>query len=276
MTEPGHQPSLRVSRLARTAGGFAEGQRAVPAEVAVALTYNGSTHAVMMATPADYEDFAIGFSLSEGVIDSPSDIREIDVVETAAGIDLQIWLTDDKVERHVARRRAIAGPTGCGLCGIESLAEAVRPAAVVNSETRFSPEQIIAALASLAPAQRLNAETRSVHAAAYWEPSAGLVAVREDVGRHNALDKLAGALARRETNAARGLLLLTSRVSVEMVQKAARLGVPVLVAVSAPTSLAIEMARQAGITLIAVARSSEFEIFTRPDRVLQGVRHHVA
>src|SRR3546814_9989558 len=116
----------------------------------------------MMATPADYEDFAVCFSLSEGVIDGLSDIREIDVVETEAGIDLQIWLVDDKAERHVARRRAIAGPTGCGLCGIESLAEAVRPAVVVDSETRFSPEQITAALASLAPAQRLNAETRDV------------------------------------------------------------------------------------------------------------------
>lgn len=276
MTQPGHQPSIRVRRLARTAAGFAEGQRAVPAEMAVALSYNGSTHAVMMATPADCEDFAVGFSLSEGVIDSPADIREIDVVDTEAGIDLQIWLTDDKAERHVARRRAIAGPTGCGLCGIESLQEAVRPAATVDSEARFSPEQIVAAVASLAPAQRLNAETRAVHAAAYWEPAAGLLALREDVGRHNALDKLAGALARRGTSAGRGLLLLTSRVSVEMVQKAARLGVPVLVAVSAPTSLAIEMAGRAGITLIAVARGSDFEIFTRSDRVLQGARHHVA
>jgi FdhD protein len=276
MTVAGRQPSIRVDRLARTAGGFADGQRAVPAEAAVAFSYNGSTHAVMMATPADFEDFAMGFSLSEGVIDRPADIREIAVVETEAGIDLQIWLSDEKAEAQSRRRRALAGPTGCGLCGIESLTEAVKPAALVGSESRFSPEQVAAAMATLAPAQRLNAETRAVHAAAYWEPGAGLVALREDVGRHNALDKLAGALARSGSGAARGLLLLTSRVSVEMVQKAARMGVPVLVAVSAPTSLAIDMARQAGITLIAVARGSEFEIFTRPDRILQGVRHHVA
>ena len=276
MTQPGRKPSIRVDRLARTGGGFTEGQRAVPAEVAVALTYNGGTHAVMMATPADYEDFATGFSLSEGVIDSPADIREIEVVETEAGIDLQIWLSDEKAKSLSARRRAMAGPTGCGLCGIESLTEALRPPAIVDGESRFTPEQVAAAMAALAPAQKLNAETRAVHAAAYWEPGAGLVALREDVGRHNALDKLAGALARDGKVAARGLLLLTSRVSVEMVQKAARIGVPVLVAVSVPTALAIETARAAGITLVAVARGSDFEIFTRPDRILQGVRHHVA
>jgi len=276
MTETVRQPSIRVARLARAGHSFVQGQRTVPTEAAVALTYNGSTHAVMMATPADYEDFAIGFSLSEGIIAGPADIREIEVVETAAGIDLQIWLNDDRATAYVARRRVMTGPTGCGLCGIESLQAAVGPAAQVDGETRYSADQIVAALAALPASQRLNVETRAVHAAAYWEPAAGLIALREDVGRHNALDKLAGALARRQLSAIHGLLLLTSRVSVEMVQKAAKLGAPVVVAVSAPTSLAIDVANQAGITLIAVARGSEFEIFTRPERILQGAQSHVA
>ncbi|WP_370154340.1 formate dehydrogenase accessory sulfurtransferase FdhD [Ferrovibrio sp.] len=270
------QPSRRVVRQAWTGSGFAGGERAVPEETAVAITCNGSTHAVMMATPADCEDFAIGFCLSEGIVATAGEIREIEVVETAAGLDLRLWLADDRAAAYAARRRAIAGPTGCGLCGIESLDEAMRPATRVDSDARFTPDQIIAAMATLPPAQRLNTVTRAVHGAGFWEPGADLVAIREDVGRHNALDKLAGALARQGTAVSRGLLLLTSRVSVEMVQKAARLGVPALVAVSAPTSLAIAMAEQAGLTLVAVARGSEFEVFTRPDRVLQGARDHVA
>lgn len=267
---------LRVPGQAWRDGGLHDSHRALPVESAVALTYNGSTHAVMMASPADLEDFAIGFSLAEGIIDAPGDIEEMQAVETPDGIDLQLWLNPALADRHAARRRFMAGPTGCGLCGIESLEQAVKPPAVVSAEPRFTPEMIAQALATLPAAQRLNAETRAVHAAGYWEPGAGLVALREDVGRHNALDKLAGALAREQQTAQRGLLLLTSRVSVEMVQKAARLGVPAMVAVSAPTSLALSMAEAAGITLIAVARGEEFEVFSRPDRLLPGVSHHVA
>jgi FdhD protein len=178
-----------------------------------------------------------------------------------------MWLADKKAVRLSERRRHIAGPTGCGLCGIDSIAEAVRPAAVVAKGRSFSPRELMTAMAGLSPLQPINIETRAVHAAAFWTPSAGIVALREDVGRHNALDKLAGALAQTKTPASEGVVLLTSRVSVEMVQKTAAMGAPVMVAVSAPTALAVRMAEAAGITLVAVARSDGFEIFTHPDRI---------
>lgn len=272
----GVQPIRRIARGAWTGTTMESGKRAVPVEVAVAFVYNGTTHAVMMATPADLDDFAVGFSLSEGVIRQPTDLESLEVIESSAGIEVRMWLTSACAEAYTARRRFMAGPTGCGLCGIESLEEAVKPPGHVVSELRVAPATIAAALATLPAAQRLNAETRAVHAAGYWEAGSGLVALREDVGRHNALDKLAGALARQSVVASRGLLLLTSRVSVEMVQKASRIGVPVIVAVSAPTSLALETAEQAGITLVAIARGNEFEVFTRPDRVNVGVKDHVA
>jgi len=261
-------PVRRQSRIAWRQGRAANGERALPVETAVALVFNGSSHAVMMASPADLEDFALGFSLAEGIIDTPQDIQNLDIETNQHGIELRLWLDDAHAERLAARRRQMAGPTGCGLCGIESLEQAMQPPAKVDAASRFTPQMIAQALASMAPAQALNTETRAVHAAGYWEPGLGLVALREDVGRHNALDKLAGALARSGNPAARGLLLLTSRVSVEMVQKAARLGAPVIVAVSAPTTLAVQMADAAGITLIAVARGEEFEIFTHVDRVV--------
>lgn len=266
----------RVVRTAWTGRAMEDGARMVPVEVAVAFVYNGTTHAVMMASPTDLEDFAIGFSLAEGVITQPGDIESLEVIEGATGIELRLWLNAARTDAYTARRRFMAGPTGCGLCGIESLEEAVKPPGRVSSEWRITPDMVAVALATLPAAQTLNTETRAVHAAAFWEPGNGLVLLREDVGRHNALDKLAGAMARGGLSASRGLLLLTSRVSVEMVQKAALLGAPVIVAISAPTSLALHTADLAGITLIAVARGNEFEIFTRPDRVMPGAEHHVA
>ena len=163
--------------------------------------------------------------------------------------------------------RHIAGPTGCGICGIDSIAEAVRPAAVVPQGQTFTPEQIMTAMQAIAPLQSINIQTRAVHGAAFWSPSNGIVALREDVGRHNALDKLAGSLARSRADASVGMVLLTSRVSVEMVQKTAAIGAPVLVAVSAPTALAVRTADAAGVTLIAIARSDGFEVFTHHGRV---------
>ena len=162
----------------------------------------------------------------------------------------------------------MAGPTGCGLCGIESIAEAMRPTATIGYDRKFSPEQIMVAMRSLPSRQRLNNETRAVHAAAFWNVASGIVALREDVGRHNALDKLSGALAHASIVASEGIILLTSRVSVEMVQKSAAIGVPVMVSVSAPTALAVRMADTAGITLAAIARADGFEVFTHPCRIL--------
>jgi len=165
------------------------------------------------------------------------------------------------------RRRHIAGPTGCGLCGIESITEAMRPAAMIQHGRHFSPEQIMAAMRTVPLLQSLNVETRAVHAAAFWESTDGIVALREDIGRHNALDKLSGALARASIAASEGMILLTSRVSVEMVQKSAAIGAPVMVSVSAPTALAVRMADAAGITLAAIARADGFEVFTHPGRI---------
>lgn len=244
-----------------------EGTRQIPEETALALTYNGGTYAVMMGTPQNLHDFATGFSLTEGIVQSADDIGSIDIVELDNGIELRMWLAASRVESINARRRKIAGPTGCGICGIESIAEAVRPAAAVASGRTFSPCEIMAALSAIAPLQAIHIRTRAVHAAALWAPSRGIVALREDVGRHNALDKLAGALARETVAASEGIVLLTSRISVEMVQKAAAMGAPLLVAVSAPTALAVRMADAAGITLAAIARADGFEVFTHPERI---------
>jgi FdhD protein len=251
-------------------GGSSVGSRSIPEETAVALTYNGGTYAVMMATPQDLRDFAVGFSLSEGVIESLADIDSLDIVRLNDGVELRIWLSKPRADRLQDRRRYIAGPTGCGLCGIESIAEALRPAAVIGYDREFSPEQIMVAMRHLPPLQKINIETRAVHAAAFWNAASGIVALREDVGRHNALDKLAGALAQAPVVVSEGIILLTSRVSVEMVQKSAAIGASVMVSVSAPTALAVRMADAAGITLVAIARADGFEVFTHPRRVSLG------
>jgi FdhD protein len=261
------EPARVVARRIWREGGPSVGSRSIPEETAVALTYNGGTYAVMMTTPQDLRDFAVGFSLNEGVVSSPADIDALDIVRLDDGVELRMWLSQPKSDGLRERRRHIAGPTGCGLCGIESIAEAMRPASVVAPGRQFSPEQIMAAMRSLPSRQKLNLETRAVHAAAFWNATRGIVALREDVGRHNALDKLSGALAQGSIAAGEGIILLTSRVSVEMVQKTAATGAPVMVSVSAPTALAVRMADAAGITLAAIARADGFEVFTHPTRI---------
>ncbi len=265
-------PVRIVGRQVWRNGSVNDGSRLIPEETAIALTYNGGTYAVMMGTPKDLRDFAIGFSLSEGVVQSPEDISSLDIIHLDDGIELRMWLAPAKAELINERRRHIAGPTGCGICGIDSIAEAVRPAAVVPRGRSFAPAEIMTAMASIAPLQAINIETRAVHAAAFWTPGRGIVALREDVGRHNALDKLAGALAQSNVSANEGMVLLTSRVSVEMVQKAAAMGVPLISAVSAPTALAVRMAERSGITLVAIARADGFEVFTHPERIAASVQ----
>lgn len=255
---------------ARTAwrGGVATaGVRDLPEETPVAMVYDAASHAVMMATPCDLEDFALGFSLTEGVVASAAEIAGLEVVAAARGLEVRMWLEPRPRAALASRRRRMAGPTGCGLCGVDSLDEAVRTPPPVTAALRLSAAEIARAMAEMGEAQALGARTRAVHAAGFWTPGEGLVALREDVGRHNALDKLAGALARDGRRGGEGAVLLTSRVSVEMVQKTAVIGAGVLIAVSAPTTLAVETAVVAGITLVAVARADGFEVFTGPHRL---------
>jgi FdhD protein len=269
-------PLVRVPRSVYRSSGNDRGERAIPEETAIAFTFNTASYAVMMATPQDLEDFAIGFSLTEGVVPSSDAIESVEIVEGDVGIELRIWLKASDAAEFLGRRRKMAGPTGCGLCGIESLVEAMRPPPSVDEGLIFTPDQIMTAVNSLFPRQALNHETRAVHAAGFWHPARGLVAVREDVGRHNALDKLAGALVRENATAQQGIIVLTSRVSVEMVQKSAAIRGPIIVAVSAPTALAVRMANAAGLTLVAVARKDGFEVFTHPHRVKGALSCHVA
>lgn len=269
--------STTVRELQYRHGALARGSRIVPEEVPIAFSYGGSTHAVMMATPADLDDFALGFSLSEGIVSEPADIVSIEAVMVGDGIDLQIVLADDTAEALTSRRRHMAGPVGCGLCGIESIEQAMRQVPAVEAgDFRLRPAQIAEAVRLLGDAQSLNRETRAVHGAAFFVPGRGLVLLREDVGRHNALDKLSGAVIRAGYSGRQGAVVVTSRLSVEMVQKTAALRCPMLIAVSAPTALAIRTAEEAGITLVGIARGEEFEIFTRSERVLAGVNAHVA
>jgi FdhD protein len=263
--EPVTARPLAMLRYAQE--GAAAGQRLAPEETPIALVHDASTTAVMMATPADVEDLALGFSLTEGIIESPADIAAFEIAPRPLGIEARMWLAPKAGAAVAARRRATAGPTGCGLCGVESLEAALPAPRRVGEGLRLPPEAVRAALEALAAAQSLGEATRAVHAAGWWSPDAGLVAAREDVGRHNALDKLVGALARSGQLGVAGVLALTSRVSVEMVQKAAVAGAQVVVAVSAPTTLAVRTAEAAGLTLAAVARADGFEVFTRPDRI---------
>ena len=267
----------QTTRIARRASGTSSAARMVPEETPVAFSYAGTTHAVMMASPADFEDFALGFSLTEGIVSAPEEIEAIEVEDLGAGVDIQISLKDKANTRFEARRRRLAGPVGCGLCGIESIEEAMRSVHDVRqSPLTLSPADIVQSVKLLSKQQPLHAETGAVHAAGFYVPGKGVVAAREDVGRHNALDKLAGALARAGVHGATGAVVVTSRVSVEMVQKTAAIGASFIIAVSAPTALAIRTADESGMTLVALVRGEDFDIFTGPDRVTNGAAKHVA
>ena len=261
--------ALAVARIRQQGALRSDGNRTLPEEVAVALSFNGGTQAVMMASPADLEDF--GVAITERIVARADEILSLEVVDLDAGRDIQMQLSDAKAEALTARRRRQAGPVGCGLCGIESIEEALRDLPARDGlPASFTATDIRAAVADLERHQPLREATRAVHAAGFYAPGRGIVAVREDVGRHNALDKLIGALARAGEDMGAGAFVITSRVSVDMVQKAAIAGAPVLIAVSAPTTLAVTAAETAGITLVALARGEDFEIFSRADRIASG------
>lgn len=261
-------PALSVERLRVTRTARETGTRAIPEETAISFTYGRAAYAVMMATPKDLEDFAVGFSLTEKIVDNAREIAELEIVPQPRGIELRMTLSGNRVEALESRRRSMAGPAGCGLCGIESLDAAVRDPATVKAGPHIPFGTIFQAIHELHARQPLNSQTQAVHGAGFWSLDAsGFAAVREDVGRHNALDKLAGALARAGEDASQGFITLTSRVSIELVQKAATIGCPLIAAVSAPTGFAVRAADQAGLTLIAVARDDSFEVFTHGKRI---------
>jgi FdhD protein len=255
-----------------------EGPRAItrnlPEEVPVAIVFDGSTQAVMMATPADITDFALGFALSEGIIDSPDEIEDAEALEHGEGIEARLWLRADRSEALKARRRMMTGPVGCGLCGIDSLEQALRPLPRVAAKGPVLAQADVAtATDALSRLQPLHSQTRATHAAGFLMAGKGIVMVREDVGRHNALDKLIGGLARAGIAPSTGAFVMTSRISVDLVQKCAQAGCPVLIAVAAPTAAALRHADAAGITLAAFARGGAFDLYSHPLRIDTGASH---
>jgi FdhD protein len=262
-------PFTKIHRNLVTRDGASGGVRAIPEETAIAFTYGSATFAVMMATPEHIEDFAIGFSLTEGIIERASEITSLAVLLLDQGVEARMTLANARDEQLLSRRRRLAGPAGCGLCGIESLEAAIRPARQVVSDLRIEADTIFSAISSLREHQRLNAVTKAVHAAGFWSAAESkFTFVREDVGRHNALDKVCGALARDGRMPSAGFIVVTSRASYEMVQKAATSGVELLAAVSRPTGLAIRFAQAADLTLVGLLRGRTANVYTHPERIM--------
>ncbi|MHB1273211.1 MAG: formate dehydrogenase accessory sulfurtransferase FdhD [Rhodanobacter sp.] len=249
----------------------------VAEEVPLAMVYNGVSFAVMMATPHDLADFALGFSLSEGLIDMPAQLLQLQVRTLLEGIELAMRVADDApvMQPGRARERLLPGRSGCGICGTRDLEQAVRQPAPVDTGRTFAPDALEQALAQLQTLQPMNAATGAVHAATWADHNGQIVLVREDVGRHNALDKLIGAMRRNGIDPNDGMALVTSRASYEMVTKAASAGITLLAAVSAPTALAIELARSAGVTLIGFARPGTHNVYTHPHRLLSATRQEL-
>lgn len=243
------------------------GRAAVAEEVPVAFVYGRRTHAVMMASPCDLEDLAVGFTLSEGIVDAAGDITRVMVSRHSRGIDLLIDVGAAVVDRLAARARALAGRSGCGLCGVEAIEDAVRVPAVITSPLTVTADAIWRAVAALEAQQPLNSETHAIHGAAWATATGEVRVVREDVGRHNALDKVLGALARGGMRAGDGFVVVTSRASFELVQKAAVFGVPILAAISRPTGLAVRMADAAGMSLLGLVRGRSANLYTHRSRV---------
>jgi len=240
-------------------------------EVPIALVYNGVSHAVMLATPQDLEDFALGFSLSEGILDAPGDLYGMEVINQPQGIALHLEVATGCFQRLKEKRRSMAGRTGCGLCGSESLEQALRIPVTKLTKTTLNTDKITGSVISLAFAnirqlQKLQALTGATHASAWINTHGDVELLREDVGRHNALDKLLGALAKRKQQGD-GFVLTTSRASYEMVQKTVSAGINMLVAISAPTGLAIRVAEQCNLTLIGFARENSYVVYSHPENL---------
>ena len=238
--------------------------RTLAAEVPVSITFNGLAYAVMMVSPLDIEDFVTGFALTEQVIERASEIDSIDVRPVELGLLAQVWIPEARARNLMESRRNLVGQTGCGICGIVELEQAVRRYGAISNLPTLDTAAIFAAHDSLASLQPLNAATGAVHAAAFADASGHLLAVREDVGRHNALDKLIGHLARTSIAPSSGFVFMTSRISFELVQKCVATNIPGLVGISAPTDLAVRLSQEYRLTLAALARSDGFQVFSDP------------
>ena len=263
---PLSEPLSRPGPRTETCPGRAPPLCTLAEEVPVALVFNNTTHAVMMATPAELDDFMTGFAITEGLCAAPP---QVEVRHYSAGAECRLWLSDQAAAALLSRRRTQMGPTGCGMCGVISVEQALREIApVAPGGLQLSAADILGAEAELRRQQPLHDDTHAVHAAGWLQPGRGIVCVREDVGRHNALDKLAGALYRAGTDPAGGAVVLTSRVSVDMAQKVAALGAPAVIAMAAPTALAVARAQSLNLTLITNARRGRFQVHTHPERIL--------
>lgn len=262
-------PVIRWRDGASTAAAALDDDR-IAAEVPVALTYNRASHVVMMATPDDLEDFGLGFSLTEGIIGCPADLRDVQVIPRENGLELAMKIDEAWSDRLATRRRNLTGRTGCGLCGAETLAQALRPVPAVANCLSISVAALQRAVAGLDLLQPLQAETGAAHGAAWCRPDGEVLMLREDVGRHNALDKLIGGLFRAGFDASDGFVMVSSRASYEMVYKAAAAGIELLAAVSAPTTLALDSARECGLTLVGFARPGRHNVYTFPGRILDA------
>jgi FdhD protein len=264
-TAPGVSAEVAVARW--HSGATTHSTDQVAEEVPVALVYHDVPHVVMLATPADLEDYATGFTLSEALVAQPDEIRGVEVRVGAASIDVHVTVAWERFTQLLHRRRNLAGRTGCGLCGAETAADAIREPAVVPRGVEVTSAGLHAAIEQLSALQLINARTGSVHAAAWVVPGEGVRVVREDVGRHNALDKTIGALVRGGVDLAGGYMLITSRASYEMVQKCATVGIPFLAALSAPTAFAVRLAERSGVTLVAFARRDRHVVYAHPQRL---------
>ena len=274
--EPTLQPSYQSLPVHYWEQGSDEEQKKldnIAEEVAIALVYNGISHAVMMASPANLHEFAMGFSLSEGIIDSASEIYDIELVTSEKGIEVRIEISSQRMMFLKSQRRNLTGRTGCGLCGSESLEQAIRPIKSVTPQMPPSSRVIQHALSQLTEYQKLQSLTGAVHGAAWCDATGDIILLREDVGRHNALDKLIGALALHKINTSHGCVLISSRASYEMVQKVTTANIATLVAVSAPTALAITLATQATLNLIGFARPGRHTFYTKFDKQIGKSSH---
>ena len=262
-------PATETDVLRLRGGAWVPAQQMLADERPIALQYNGISHAVMLATPCDLEDFAVGFSLSEAIVGSPDELRDLEIEPSAQGLTVAMTIAPARFDALKQRRRTLSGRTGCGLCGVDSLAQALPELQPLDGTTAFHCDAVLGAMQALRAHQPMHDDTGATHAAGFADAHGRLLLVREDVGRHNALDKLIGALARQRIDAAAGFALITSRASHEMVAKSARAGIALVAAVSGVTTLAMQTAQHAGVGLAGFARGDELTVYAHPQRLVR-------